>query len=114
MLPLIDTHQHLWDLTHLELPWTGGIPQLNKNFVMSDYLKASEGQNVSKTVYMEVDAHHHHRQREVEFINEICSDDSNPIKAAVFGADPGGARPGSLHQQQPKQSLDPGTTQGPS
>lgn len=90
MLPLIDTHQHLWDLSHLELPWTGGIPQLNKNFLMSDYLEASEGQNVSKTVYMEVDAHQHHRQREVEFINEICSDDSNPMQAAVFCADPGG------------------------
>ena len=85
MLPLIDTHQHLWDLSHLELPWTGGIPQLNKNFLMSDYLEASEGQNVSKTVYMEVDAHQHHRQREVEFINEICSDDSNPMPPPIHG-----------------------------
>ena len=90
MLPLIDTHQHLWDLSRLELPWTGGIPQLNRSFLMSDYLQASEGQKVSKTVYMEVDVHPDHRQREVEIISEICSDESNPMQAAVFCAEPGG------------------------
>ena len=90
MLPLIDTHQHLWDLSRLELPWTGGIPQLNRSFLMSDYLQASEGQKVSKTVYMEVDVHPDHRQREVEIISEICSDVSNPMQAAVFCAEPGG------------------------
>ena len=62
MLSIIDTHQHLWDLSRLELPWTGGIPQLNRSFLMSDYLQASEGQKVSKTVYMEVDTHPDHRQ----------------------------------------------------
>ncbi|MDP6383911.1 MAG: amidohydrolase, partial [SAR324 cluster bacterium] len=90
MLPLIDTHQHLWDLSRLELPWTGGIPQLNRSFLMSDYLQASEGQKVSKTVYMEVDVHPDHRQREVEIISEICSDASNPMQATVFCAEPGG------------------------
>ena len=89
MLPLIDTHQHLWDLSRLELPWTGGVPQLNRSFLMSDYLQASEGQKVSKTVYMEVDVHPDHRQREVEIISEICSDESNPMHAAVFCAEPG-------------------------
>ena len=88
MLPLIDTHQHLWDLSRLELPWTGGILQLNRSFLMSDYLQASEGQKVSKTVYMEVDVQPDHRQREVEIISEICSDESNPMQAAVFCAEP--------------------------
>ena len=41
---------------------------------MSDYLQASEGQKVSKTVYMEVDAHPDLRHREGEIISEICSD----------------------------------------
>ena len=52
--------------------------------------QASEGQKVSKTVYMEVDVHPDHRQREVEIISEICSDASNPMQAAVFCAEPGG------------------------
>ena len=90
MLPLIDTHQHLWDLSKLELPWTSSISKLNQSFLMEDYLEASMGHNVSKTVYMEVDVHPEHRQREVELISEICSDDSNPMQAAVFCSDPGG------------------------
>ena len=90
MLPLIDTHQHLWDLSKLELPWTSSISKLNQSFLMEDYLEASMGHNVRKTVYMEVDVHLEHRQKEVELISEICSDDSNIMQAAIFCSDPGG------------------------
>ena len=88
MLPVIDTHQHLWDLTRLELPWTQDVPGLNRSFQMSDYLEASEGQNVVKTVYMEVDARPDQRQVEVDLISELCREMSNPMQAAVFCSDP--------------------------
>src|SRR5262245_1711086 len=56
-LPIIDTHQHLWDLKKFTLPWHAAedVPSLRRSFVMSDYLEATKGLNVVKTVYMEVD-----------------------------------------------------------
>ena len=54
-LPIVDTHQHLWDLSKFNVPWTKGHPKFDRSFVMSDYLDASKGTNVVKTVYMEVD-----------------------------------------------------------
>src|SRR5206468_3153232 len=53
--PIIDTHQHLWDLARFRLPWLQGAPTLNKSFLMPDYLQATAGLGVVKSVYMEVD-----------------------------------------------------------
>src|SRR5262245_29885584 len=54
-LPIIDTHQHLWDLTKFKLPWVQKGSHLDRNYVMSDYREATQGLNVVKTIYMEVD-----------------------------------------------------------
>src|SRR5437773_911065 len=54
-IPIVDTHQHLWDLSKFRLPWTKDAPKLSHNFVISDYHKAAAGLGVVKTVYMEVD-----------------------------------------------------------
>ena len=45
MLPIVDTHQHMWDLAQFALPWLEGegIEPLRKNYLMSDYLAAAEG-----------------------------------------------------------------------
>ena len=36
-LPIIDTHQHLWDLSRFKLPWLKGAPKLDRSFLMDDY-----------------------------------------------------------------------------
>src|SRR5262249_24454600 len=54
-VPIVDTHQHLWDLSRIRLPWLEGAKPLAKSFLMADYLKAAEGLGIVKTVYMEVD-----------------------------------------------------------
>ena len=54
-IPIIDTHQHLWDLRKFRLPWVKNAPALHKNFLMEDYLQAAAGLNVVRTIYMEVD-----------------------------------------------------------
>src|SRR5688500_18442970 len=53
--PIIDTHQHLWDLSKFRLPWHKDSPAMAKSHLMSDYLAATAGLGVVKTVYMEVD-----------------------------------------------------------
>src|SRR6266705_5571763 len=52
---IVDTHQHLWDLDKFRLPWLQGVPKLAKSFTMADYLNATKGLGIDKTVYMEVD-----------------------------------------------------------
>ena len=55
-LPIVDTHQHLWDLNHFKLAWLDGAPPvLKRSFRLADYLAATHGLNVVKAVYLEVD-----------------------------------------------------------
>ncbi len=88
-LPIVDTHQHLWDLTKLRLPWLNGRAALNRNFVMKDYLEATAGLNVVKAVYMEVDTAPEDKLAEAEYILEICRRGDTPTCAAVIGGRPG-------------------------
>jgi len=57
MQPIVDTHQHIWDLNQFNLSWLDSEPTLNRSFVMKDYVAAVKEMNVRKAVYMEVDVH---------------------------------------------------------
>lgn len=91
MLPIVDTHQHLWDTAQFSLPWLDGdgMDLLRKNHLMSDYLAAADGANIAKTVYMEVDVTPAQRVEEVEFAIGLCASDDNPMAGAVIGGSPG-------------------------
>jgi L-fuconolactonase len=90
-LPIIDTHQHLWDLTKFTLPWHQGddTKPLQKSFLMSDYLEATKGLNVVKTVYMEVDVLPEQQVAEAEYVTDLCQRKDNPMAAAVVSGRPG-------------------------
>jgi L-fuconolactonase len=92
MLPIIDTHQHLWDLSKFDLPWLSGGGPIAKDHLMSDYLAAAEGLNIVKTVYMEVDVAAEQKAAEAEYVIDLCGRDDNPMVGAVIGGDP--AAPG--------------------
>ena len=89
MLDIIDTHQHLWNLDRLKLPWVEGVPALNRSFEISDYLKASASSGIRRTVYMEVDAHPVDKQKEIDDMTPHCQEDSDLILGMVVSADPG-------------------------
>ena len=93
MLPIIDTHQHLWDIHQFSLPWlaSDGIESLRKNYLMSDYLETSASSRVAKTVYMEVDVAPEDKVAEAEFVTELCRRTDNPMAGAVIGGYPGQA-----------------------
>jgi len=87
-LPIVDTHQHLWDLDRFRLPWiTPGEP-LARSFVMSDYREATAGLDVVKTVYMEVDVDPAQQDAEIDYVTELCRADDNPMAAAVVSGRP--------------------------
>lgn len=54
-LPIVDTHLHLWDLTHLRYPWLDDEPQINRNFLLADYKEACGALSVSQMVFMQCD-----------------------------------------------------------
>lgn len=86
--PIVDTHQHLWDLQKFNLPWTKGNQVLGRSFVMSDYLSATQGLNVTKTVYMEVDVDPSQQVQEAEYVIDLCQRPGNPMVAAVISGRP--------------------------
>ena len=86
--PIIDTHQHLWDLRRVQLPWLPSAPQLNRSYLPPDYARAAEGLGIVKTVYMEVDAAQESRQAEADYVLAICRRGDTPLAAAVIGGNP--------------------------
>ncbi len=88
-LPIVDTHQHLWDLDKFRLPWTKDVDKLNRSFVIGDYHKAAAGLNVVKTVYMEVDVDPGQQVAEAEYVTELCRDKRSGMAAAVISGRPG-------------------------
>jgi predicted TIM-barrel fold metal-dependent hydrolase len=84
-LPIIDTHQHLWDLKQFKLPWIKADSPLAKNFLLDDYRKATEGLNVVKTVYMEVDVDPSQQDAEADFVIGLCKDFEHMAGAVISG-----------------------------
>ena len=90
LIPAIDTHQHLWDLKKLQLPWLTGAPQvLKQNYGLTEYAAATAGLNVVQAVYMEVDVRPEDHVLEAETLISICRSGTAPTVAAVISGRPG-------------------------
>ena len=82
---IIDTHQHLWDVSSQKLPWLDGAPKvLNRSYTTDDYRAATRGLNV-KAVYMEVDVAPEQHVREAESLLSLIHSNASPTVAAVIG-----------------------------
>ena len=89
-LPIIDTHQHLWDLDLFQPPWLSGAPEvLARSYVTSDYKKATRAVNLAKAVYMEVDVNPENQVKEAEHLIALSKDRRHPTVAAVISGRPG-------------------------
>jgi L-fuconolactonase len=91
-LPIIDTHQHLWDLTRFKLPWLKDAPKLDRSFVMDDYRRATEGLNVVRSIYMEVDVEPSQQPAEADYVLDLIRRGGTPMVGAVISGRP--ASPG--------------------
>ena len=88
---IIDTHQHLWDLSVISPPWIQGAPEvLRHGFVTADYVKANAGLNV-KAIYMEVDVAPKDHVKEADAIVAQCRAGNTPTMAATIGGRPSSA-----------------------
>ena len=88
MLPVIDTHQHLWDTSKLKLSWLKKDDPLDAVFGPDEYAAAIKGLGVEKSVYMEVDVVADDRQKEADYVTKLCKDNKTTMVAAVIGGDP--------------------------
>jgi L-fuconolactonase len=89
MLPVIDTHQHLWDLTKFRLGWlTSKDHPLAASHTPKEYAEATQGLNVVKSVYMEVDVVPEQQQEEADYVVALCEGGKTPMVAAVISGRP--------------------------
>jgi predicted TIM-barrel fold metal-dependent hydrolase len=102
--PIVDAHQHLWDLQRFRLPWLEKVPKLKRSYLPKDYAETTNdlgpvsatasngrtGENVTvvKAVYMEVDVEPSQQQAEAEFIIDLCKNGQGPTVAAVISGRP--------------------------
>ena len=89
LMPIIDTHQHLWDLTKFNVPWLGEAPEvLSRSYVTKDYLQATAGLKVVKAVYMEIDVDPTQQIAEAEHVIELSRSADHPTAGAVISGRP--------------------------
>ena len=88
MIPIVDTHQHLWDLSRIRLNWLTNDHPLGRDHLMDEYLCEAQGLNIVKTIYMEVDAADASLLDEAEYVLGLCARDDNPMVGAVIGGRP--------------------------
>ena len=88
MMPIIDTHQHLWDLSRFRLPWLKGAPTLDRSFLVEDYRRATEGLGVVASIYMEVDVEPAQQVAEADYVLDLIRRGETPMRGAVISGRP--------------------------
>lgn len=88
MIPVIDTHQHLWDPKTTKQSWRtpGGV--YDAPFTIKEYAAATAGLNVVQAVYMEVNVDEPTIQNEADELVATCKAGTTVTKAAVLGGRP--------------------------
>ena len=86
LIPIVDTHQHLWDLSKFKLRWLS--PPLDRSFTLKDYAEATRGLNVVKAVYMEVAVPAEQRLQEAQYVIELCRQAGSVTCGAVIAGAP--------------------------
>src|SRR5262249_4044690 len=100
VFPIVDTHQHLWDLGKFKLPWLAKNESLKADYLPKDYADATAKLctfkvggaalpgKIAKTVYMEVDVDPSQQDQEAEYVIGLCNSRETPMVAAVISGRP--------------------------
>src|ERR1700754_2308556 len=71
-MKVIDTHAHFWDTDKFFYPWIEKRSFFDRNFSLSDYVRASQSVPVERMVFVECDCHPQHSFDEVEWVSELA------------------------------------------
>jgi predicted TIM-barrel fold metal-dependent hydrolase len=82
-MQIVDTHQHLWDLDLFRYRWLSSVPSLSRSFRMRDYLDATRGLNVVKSVHLEADVDERYMLDETRHLLALAEEEDNPLEGIV-------------------------------
>jgi len=82
-MQIVDAHQHLWDPHLFRYSWLDSLPSLNRPFEMPDYLEATKGLNVVKSVHVEADVDEPYMLDETRQLLALADQPHNPIQGIV-------------------------------
>ncbi len=82
-MKIIDTHQHLWDMSLFTFSWCKDIPLLNRSFRMEDYIEAIRGVGIEKSVHVEADVDEPYMLDETRYILDLAEAKDNPLTGVV-------------------------------
>lgn len=85
---ILDSHVHVWDLNQFHLSWLDHDPLLRRDYSVADYLKAAEGLNIRRAVYVEVNVGPSERGAEAKYVGALCTSRETPFVGGVIAADP--------------------------
>ncbi len=95
---IVDTHQHLWDLDLFSYAWiaaqpapeslASGRPGLRRSFRMPDYLEATAGLGVEKSIHLEADVDEPCMLAETRHVLALADQPDNPLEAVIACARP--------------------------
>lgn len=88
MIPIVDCHQHLWDLSKFKLAWVKEGDALASSHTPKEYAEATKGLNFVKAVYMEVDVVEEQQQKEADYLIELIKSKGSITVAAVISGRP--------------------------
>ena len=82
-MKIVDTHQHLWDLDLFRYAWLQQLPGLNRSFRMNDYLAATNGLAIEKSVHLEADVDEPFMLDETMHLLRLADCADNPLEGVV-------------------------------
>jgi predicted TIM-barrel fold metal-dependent hydrolase len=82
-MKIVDAHQHLWDLDQFRYEWLRQLPVLNRSFLMSDYLAATSGLAIEKSVHLEADVDESFMVDETKHLLQLADRTDNPLEGVV-------------------------------
>lgn len=73
--PIVDSHVHLFDVDHLDYPWLGGVPKINRTHDLEVYNAACGQVVVDKIVFAEVDVAEGQHLDEARWVQSLAETD---------------------------------------
>ena len=87
-MKIIDTHQHLWDLDLFGYEWTARHERFNRSFRWPDYVEATRGYDIVKTVHLECDVNEPFMLQETQHLLRLSEQSDNALSGIVAGCRP--------------------------
>ncbi|MHB1295382.1 MAG: amidohydrolase family protein [Anaerolineae bacterium] len=73
--PIVDTHLHVWDTSHLRYPWLDDIPLLNRPYLPADYDAACGDIQVAQMVFVQAEVAFAQYREETAWVTDLARQD---------------------------------------